>query len=92
MGILSAKGSLYATRPTLGTHIATPEALKETAEDLFTMVQMGRVRISVKQTYDLADAAKAHRDLEARATTGSTVMLTRFAERTIAANQTGSFD
>ncbi len=83
VGMLSKKGSLYATRPTLVTHIASREQLVETAEDLFTMVQLGRIRVPVNQTYDLSDAAQAHRDLEARNTTGSTVMLTSYAERRI---------
>lgn len=81
--LLAQKGSLFATRPGLFHHIATREALVENANDLFTMVQLGRVRVPVNQTYDLADAAQAHRDLEARATTGSTVLLTKYAERRI---------
>jgi NADPH2:quinone reductase len=81
IGILSKKGSLYATRPTLATHIATGAQLEETAGDLFTMVELGRIRVPVNQTYELAEAAQAHRDLEARMTSGSTVLLTRHAER-----------
>lgn len=83
VGILSKKGSLYATRPTLATHIATREQLLETAGDLLNMVELGRIRVPVNQTYDLADAAQAHRDLEGRGTTGSTVLLTSYAERRI---------
>ncbi len=72
---LSQKGSLYATRPTLHTHISTREDLYATANDLFEMVIKGAVKISIHQTYALKDAAKAHRDLESRATTGSTLLL-----------------
>ncbi|QFR32338.1 quinone oxidoreductase [Ancylobacter sp. TS-1] len=72
---LSQKGSLYATRPTLFTHVATRDALLENANDLFDVVGSGIVRIPVNQRYRLADAAEAHRDLEGRRTTGSTVLL-----------------
>ncbi len=75
MGILAQKGSLYATRPTLFTHIATRQGLLETANDLIEMVNSGRVKIKVSKTYPMADAAQAHRDLEGRATTGSIVLL-----------------
>ncbi len=72
---LSAKGSLYATRPTLGTYTATREDLVANANDLFDVVGRGIVKISVNQTYPLKDAAQAHRDLEDRKTTGSTVLI-----------------
>ncbi|WP_029356028.1 quinone oxidoreductase [Bosea sp. 117] len=72
---LSQKGSLYATRPTLATHIATRDALLESANDLFGAVSSGIVRVPVNQTYPLAEAAQAHRDLEGRRTTGSTVLI-----------------
>lgn len=72
---LSQKGSLYATRPTLGTHIATPAKLAATAGPLFDAVLSGMVKIPVNQTYPLSEAAQAHRDLEARKTTGSTVLI-----------------
>lgn len=72
---LSQKGSLYATRPTLFTHISTREALLANAADLFEAVRSGAVKIPVNQRYRLADAAQAHRDLEARRTTGSTILL-----------------
>ncbi|UOK70225.1 quinone oxidoreductase family protein [Ancylobacter polymorphus] len=72
---LSQKGSLYATRPTLFTHISTREDLLANANDLFEVVSSGVVKIPVNQRYALADAADAHRDLEARRTTGSTVLL-----------------
>lgn len=75
MGILSQKGSLFATRPTLFTYIATPEALAATAGDLFDVVSKGIVKIPVSQEYPLKDAAQAHLDLQARKTTGATVLL-----------------
>ena len=76
---LAFKGSLYLTRPTLATHIATREALETTASDLFDVVASGVVKVEINQTWPLADAARAHRDLEARRTTGSTVLLTSAA-------------
>ena len=72
---LSQKGSLYATRPTLFTHISTRDDLLANASDLFEVVASGVVKIPVNQRYRLAEAADAHRDLEARRTTGSTVLL-----------------
>ena len=72
---LSGKGSLYATRPTLATYTATREDLVATANDLFDVVKRGIVKINVNQTYPLKDAAQAHRDLQSRKTTGSTVLL-----------------
>jgi NADPH2:quinone reductase len=73
--ILSQKGSLFFTRPTLMTYNARHEALVASAKALFEVVLAGAVRITVNQTYPLKDAAEAHRDLEARKTTGSTVLL-----------------
>jgi NADPH:quinone reductase len=73
--LLSQKGSLFATRPSIGSYTATRKDLVETAKDLFDVVSSGKVRIGVKQTYSLADAARAHADLEARLTTGSTLLL-----------------
>jgi NADPH2:quinone reductase len=73
-GILAAKGSLYVTRATLFTHIATREATQAMAEDLFGVVQSGAVKIRIDQRYPLAEVAQAHRDLEARQTTGSSVL------------------
>lgn len=75
LGLLSAKGSLYVTRPTLNTYTASDADLKETADDLIAMVASGKVRIPVNQRYGLADVVQAHRDLEARKTTGSTVLI-----------------
>lgn len=72
--ILAGKGSLYVTRPTLATHIATPELLQEGADRLIGAVESGKVRIHVNQSLALADCAEAHRQLEARSTTGSTVL------------------
>jgi NADPH2:quinone reductase len=74
-GILGPKGSLYMTRQTLFTHIATREATQAMADDLFTVVGSGAVKIRIDQRYPLADVARAHRDLEARKTTGSTVLM-----------------
>jgi NADPH2:quinone reductase len=74
LAILGAKGSLIVTRPTLATFTATPELLRTGSADLFHAVKSGTVRISVNQTYALRDVASAHRDLEARKTTGSTVL------------------
>jgi NADPH2:quinone reductase len=73
--ILAPKGSLYVTRPTLATHIATRELLDEGADRLLAAVSDGLLHIQINQTYPLAETARAHRDLEARKTTGSTVLL-----------------
>lgn len=75
LAMLSAKGSLFATRPTLFTYIASREALEETANDLFDVVGRGVVKIAVNQEYALSDAVQAHQDLEARKTTGGTVLI-----------------
>ncbi len=71
---LAAKGSLFVTRPTLFAYTAKREELLASAQDLFDVVASGAVKIAVNQTYRLADAAQAHTDLEARRTTGSTVL------------------
>jgi len=73
--ILSQKGSLFLTRPTLANYIATREDLVRSARELFAVVKSGAVKIAVNQTYPLREAAQAHRDLESRKTTGSTVLL-----------------
>ncbi len=75
LGILAAKGSLYVTRPTLNTYTASRQDLLATANDLFAVVGSGAVKIRVNQTYPLKDAAAAHAALEARKTTGSTVLV-----------------
>jgi NADPH2:quinone reductase len=77
IGILAQKGSLFATRPTLNSYIASRDDLLATARDLFDVVERGDVKINVNQTYALKDAAQAHLDLEARKTTGSTVLTVR---------------
>ncbi len=74
-GILSAKGSLFFTRPSLMAYVATRQELLESAGALFDVVAKGVVKIEINQTYPLKEAARAHRDLEARKTTGSTVLL-----------------
>ena len=75
IGSLGPKGSLYVTRQTLFTHIATREATQAMADDLFEVVGSGAVKIRIDQRYALADVAQAHRDLEARKTTGCSVLL-----------------
>ncbi len=75
LGILASKGSLYVTRPTLGSYIATEEEMQETAGDLIAVVQSGKVKIPLNQRYALADVVQAHRDLASRKTTGTTVLL-----------------
>ena len=75
LGQLSAKGSLFVTRPTLATYAAKPADLAATAQDLFDVVQSGAVSIRVNQTFPLQDAAAAHAALEARQTTGSSVLM-----------------
>jgi len=72
---LNAKGSLFLTRPKLMDYTATRAELVVAAEDLFAVVASGAVKIAVNQTYALKDAAQAHKDLEARKTTGSTILL-----------------
>ena len=74
LGLLASKGSLYVTRPTLFTHIATREATQAAADDLFAVVQSGEVKIPIDQRYALEDVQQAHSDLEARKTTGCTVL------------------
>ena len=75
LGILATKGSLYVTRPTLMSYTARREELVAAAKDLFDMVLSGKVKVTPRQSYALKDAAQAHRDLEARKTTGSTVLI-----------------
>jgi NADPH:quinone reductase len=73
-GILGPKGSIYLTRQTLFSHIVTRESTQEMADDLFEAVTSGKVKIHIDQTYPLVDIAQAHRDLEARKTTGCTII------------------
>jgi NADPH2:quinone reductase len=75
LGLLSAKGSLFLTRPTLMTYTAKREDLLTHARDLFEVVDKGVVKVEIRQTYLLSDAARAHRDLEGRRTTGSSILL-----------------
>jgi NADPH2:quinone reductase len=75
LGILSQKGSLYITRPTLMTYTAERGDLLAAANELFEVVQSGAVRIEINQRWPLRDAAEAHRALEGRRTTGSTLLL-----------------
>ena len=75
LGVLSARGSLFLTRPSLMTYTARREDLLAHARDLFEVVEKGVVKIVVHQTYPLAETARAHQDLEARKTTGSSILL-----------------
>ncbi len=75
LALLNQYGSLYVTRPSLGAYIATREELERAAAALFDVVASGAVKINVNQTYDLRDAVQAHRDLEDRKTTGTTVLI-----------------
>ena len=75
LGILAAKGSLFVTRPTLGTHVLPRSRLEESAAELFDLMVKGKIKVDIEQRYPLADAAKAHTDLAARKTTGSTVLI-----------------
>ena len=75
INVLAGKGSLYATRPTLFSHLATREASQAMADELFDIVSSGKVTIKIDQQFALADAAAAHRDLEARKTTGCTILI-----------------
>ncbi len=75
LGILAAKGSLFVTRPTLGTHVVPRSRLEASAEELFDMMERGKIKIEIDQRYALADAAKAQLDLAGRRTTGSSVLV-----------------
>jgi NADPH2:quinone reductase len=74
ISILAQKGSLFLTRPTLFDYIADRRELEDTAADLFQMVRTGKVKVEIRQQFALKDAAEAHRALEARETTGSTIL------------------
>jgi NADPH:quinone reductase len=73
--VLSQKGSLYLTRPTLATYVAKREELVECSRQLFSIVNSGAVKIEIGQRFPLREAAEAHRRLESRATIGSTVLI-----------------
>ena len=75
LGVLAARGSLFLTRPSLMAYTAGRQDLLDHAGDLFEVVASGAVKIDVNQTYPLAEAARAHQDLEARKTTGSTILI-----------------
>ncbi|NVD41351.1 quinone oxidoreductase [Ensifer sp. HO-A22] len=75
IGILAQKGSLFATRPTLFGYVSTRPALEACAKSLFDIVQSNKVRININQTYPLADAGRAHTDLETRKTSGTTLLI-----------------
>jgi NADPH2:quinone reductase len=75
INILQQKGSLFVTRPTLNTYAAKRADLLDIADHLFAVVKSGAVKIPINQKYPLRDAAKAHRDLESRGTTGSSILV-----------------
>lgn len=75
LGILAAKGSLFVTRPTLGTHVVPRSRLEASAEEMFEHVLSGAIKVDIERRYALADAAQAHIDLAGRKTTGSSVLI-----------------
>jgi len=75
LGILSQKGSLYVTRPTLATYAASPEALQDMADQLFELISDGRIQVDIGRRYPLAEVQEAHRALSGRETSGSTILL-----------------
>jgi NADPH2:quinone reductase len=75
IGILSQKGSLYLTRPTLASYTATRADLDATAREVFEVIREGKVKVEIRHTYPLAEAVQVHRDLEGRKTVGSIVMI-----------------
>jgi NADPH:quinone reductase len=75
LGILASKGSLFVTRPTLGTHVVPRRRLEESAAEMFDLIGRGKLKIEIDQRYPLADVARAHVELAARKTTGSSVVL-----------------
>jgi len=75
IGILAAKGSLFVTRPTLGTHVVPRARLEESSAELFDLMQRGKIKVDIEQRYPLAEAARAHENLAARKTVGSTVLV-----------------
>jgi NADPH2:quinone reductase len=75
IGTLAEKGSLFLTRPTLFNYVARRQDLLDSSKELFDLVAAGRLRVEIRQSYPLRDAARAHRDLESRRTTGSTLLI-----------------
>src|SRR6202012_3876406 len=75
VNILTGKGSLYVTRPTLAHYVPTTDKLRGAAKEMLEIVAPGMLKIEIGQTYPIKDAAQAHRDLEGRKTTGSTVLV-----------------
>lgn len=75
IGILAQKGSLFLTRPTLATHIVPRARLEASSEELFDLMLKGKIKVDIEQRYPLAEAARAHADLAARKTVGSTVLV-----------------
>jgi NADPH:quinone reductase len=75
LGLLAARGSLYVTRPTLYAFVSTDNDFRDVVEDLVAIVSSGKVKITINQRYTLKDAAQAHKDLEARKTTGASVLI-----------------
>jgi NADPH2:quinone reductase len=75
LGILAQKGSLYVTRPTLGSYANSPETLQAMADEVFDMVITGKVKVDELKKFSLKDAAKAHTELSARRTTGSIILV-----------------
>jgi NADPH2:quinone reductase len=73
--VLAAKGSLFITRPTMLSYTITTAELRQSSADLFSRIENNAINIEINQRYSLADAPQAHRDLEARNTTGSTILL-----------------
>ena len=75
LGILSQKGSLYVTRPTLASYANSAENLQAMADELFAMIRSGAIKVDISQRFALSDAARAQTELSARRTTGSTILL-----------------
>ena len=75
LGILASKGSLYVTRPTTGTYFADSKELRKAGSAVFDAILSGKVKITIDQRFPLADAVAAHKALEARETTGSTILI-----------------
>jgi NADPH2:quinone reductase len=73
--LTALKGSLFATRPSLMAYTATAEELRANAAELFAAVEAGTIVVRINQRYDLCDAEQAHRDLEGRTTTGSSIFV-----------------